>query len=290
MNSLIPRFLAVLLLSVPTLASAIPVQSGTGTWLTFRDCDGPAGSCSSFLTLAGEAFGGAPGELVSDASLTLPGYGTAQSFSALSGEIGAPVLRLFASSQDGARVNTNTFALQRYTYTGVAPTTRTFGGTLDYTQLIADPNNASYDSFASGTYASLALFTSLSDFVETGLTARDNFFNLQQFGFGAAPGYSLVGDDFFQDVASTSAGVASLSVTVDLNPGDSIWALAFMQTPAADGTVVDAFNTFVTGWDSTADLVPANVFVPVSVPEPGSLALFSLGLAGLGVLRRRRVV
>jgi len=59
----------------------------------------------------------------------------------------------------------------------------------------------------------------------------------------------------------------------------------------ADGSfTVDASNNDMTYWGSNrAILTITTDYVPEGqVPEPGTLALFGLGLAGLGYMRRRR--
>lgn len=212
-------------------------------------------------------------------------YGAATSNTALSGEIGAPILRLHADSVAGKRVNTNTFALQRYTYEGSSATTRNFGGAFDYVQSITDPNNALYGTAASGVNAVLRVFTSLDAFAEAGTTVQSNNDNLYAFANGEAQGYSLIGEQFYSDPDDALSGFGSLNITVNFNPGDSVWVWAYLQTPAADGSFVDVSNGLVTAWGNAAGLVPANI---TSVPEPGALALFGLGLAGLGLMRRRR--
>ncbi|HKE96851.1 MAG TPA: PEP-CTERM sorting domain-containing protein [Povalibacter sp.] len=281
----IPRGLLIALLIFPAVAGAIPVQSSTGTFVTMRDCVGPAGNCSLLSPIVSSAYGGSPGEAFAGASLVSPIYGTATASSALSGAIGAPILRIATESEDGRRVNTNTFALQRYVYTGTTATTRTFGGTLSYSQLITDPNNPSYGTAASGINAELRVFSTAGAFAEAGTTAQSN--NDLLFAFSHSDGaadFSLLGEDLFNDQLSNPAGLATFSISVALNPGDAVWVWAFLQTPAADGSFVDASHTFLTGWDDIADLIPANVY---QVPEPGTLVLFCLGVALLSWQARR---
>ena len=272
-------------LALPSLVNAIPVQASTGIFVTARECvAGPIGACFNFSPILFSEYGGRPGGLDAATSQVFSGFGTARAQTALSGPIGAPEIGTFAAGEFDHRVNTNSFGLQRYTYVGDTATTREFSGTLTYSQEILDPNNAQYDITAqSGINANLIAFTTSAEFVDAGSTAQSNYENLLAFALGTAPDYVQLSMDNFTDIsASVFEGIGSLSIDVELNPGDSIWIFSFLQTPAANGSTVDSFGTLVTGWDDTTDLIPARAFVP----EPGSLALMLIGLVGLRFVRR----
>lgn len=118
-------------------AQAIMVTSDTAEGLSFRTCIAGVSVCDSVTAPAAQAYGGLPGALLSSASLPYsPSFGSASGSVTLSGTIGAPILRTLATSVAGARTNTNSVAIQEYTYTGLSTTDRTFGGTLSYTQTI----------------------------------------------------------------------------------------------------------------------------------------------------------
>lgn len=271
-------------LALPSLVNAIPVQASTAILVTARDCvAGPIGACFDLGPTLVSDYRGRPGGLTATTSEVLSGLGTARSHAGLSGSIGAPRIGTFAAGEVDHRVNTNSFALQRYTYVGDTATTREFSGTLTYSLEIPDPNNAQYDiAVASGVHATLIAFTTSAESAEAGSTAESNFRNLLAFAFGAAPDYVQLATDLFTDLsASVFEGISSLSIDVELNPGDSMWIFALLQTPAANGSTVDSFGTLVTGWDDTTDLIPARAFVP----EPGSLALMLFGLVGLRFVR-----
>src|SRR5882672_5423036 len=203
------RCLMAALLAVPAIAGAIPIQSSTGNFVTFRDCTGPSGAlCSTLGPIVQSTYGGEPGALTATASISSALYGTAISRTDLSGTDGEPILRLYAESEPGRRVSTNTFGLQRYTYTGLGPTTRSMSGVLEYSQSITDPNNPLYGTARSGIFADLLVFSTFDGFAEAGTTAQTNFDNLFNFAGGAALGYSLIGEQVYDDPNDAPSGSA----------------------------------------------------------------------------------
>jgi len=128
---------------------------------------GPIGACFDLGPTLVSDYRGRPGGLTATTSEVLSGLGTARSHAGLSGPIGAPRIGTFAAGEVDHRVNTNSFALQRYTYVGDTATTREFSGTLTYSLEIPDPNNAQYDiAVASGVHATLIAFTTSAEFAE----------------------------------------------------------------------------------------------------------------------------
>ncbi len=269
-----------LILAAPLAAQAVEITAGTSEYVTFRDCIPGAGACDTVSHIVSGRYGGSPGAVSSSAGESFAGYGSAAGSVSLSGVIGAPVLHASATSLAGKRVNTNSVALQSYTYTGTTTTTRTFGGTLTYDLLATGyyPDNT-------GIYATIDAFSLTAAAIDAGTTAEDNFNALFNDDLSAW-GYADIAASTWADNATNPAGAATLGVTVTLTPGETIWLRVLLQTPAANGSTVDASHTLVTGWSDVTDLTPAAVSTPVA--EPASLALFGLGLAATALARRRR--
>ena len=265
MKKRILGLMAMGLLAGPMAASGVGIQSGTGIYVTYRYCvEAPTGRCGYLSNIVNSAYGGQPGGSTASAQLIDPNFGTTTADSSLTGQIGAPILRASTTSVSGKRVNTNTVALQRYVYTGSEPAVRTFGGRLTYTQTMDDGLNAGYTQVVrSGVYALINVFKMNDDFFEVGDTAQSYFDNMANIAaFETAPGYELLGFAQFNDIATTPLNVGNLAVTVELNPGDSIWVWTLLQTPAADGAAVDVSRMLITGFDDVTDLLPADAITP----------------------------
>ena len=265
------------------MVHATPVYSDTSEFVTLRYCIRLGQTnCDDVTPILAGALGGFPGALSSSAIMpSTPTFGSGSGSVSLSGVVGAPILRATATSDAGARVNTNSAALQQYTYTGAAPTTRTFGGTLTYSQSIVAGGPYPGD-IGNGISAHIAVFTLPGGF-DAGATAQSNADALHDPSTQA--GFTLLNSADFFDTFSNASGDTDFGTTVTLNPGEAVFVWVLIQTVAVNGSSIDASHTFVTQWNDSSNLTPADVAV---VPEPASLALLGIGIAGLCFSRRKQ--
>jgi hypothetical protein len=251
-----------------------------------RTCSGTAAApCVNFGPRQ-DFLASTPGTATSTVSVS-NSLGTVFGEATLSGTAAAPVLRSAVTSFPGTRNNVLTGALQRYTYTGSVATTRVFGGTLTYSMFFP-PGYVPPTGAAPSTGA---VAVRLEVFTTPGLTVdlpSDPLMHSSWLGNPSLsiPGATVLASDFLNIETATADGRATLSASVLLRPGDTFWVSASLVTPAGAGVIIDASNTFVTGFDDFANLVPG--LVATRVPEPGTLALILVGLTGIAGLRRTR--
>ena len=81
------------------------------------------------------------------------------------------------------------------------------------------------------------------------------------------------------------------------NPGFGFWQAAPFSAPQVfDENAEGEYTYRLTALDSSLDelgsveinVIVGNPVVPVDVPEPGTVAMFGIGLLGLGYARRKR--
>lgn len=278
------RALALLVVVMQSLllrpAIATPVPASTAVFTSVRVCTIVDDKCDRSTQVAPLSYGGRGGDVSASSRIDYPAYGSAFGSVSLSGTIGAPIFRNDSSAAPGGRMNAVSVALQRYTYTGAAETTRTFGGDLTYAQHLTGPHPES--EVGDGIYAFIDVFKTSLDLLETGGTEESNMDALLD--VESLPGIEHLGFSEYWGRESTDTGLGRMALTVALSPGDTVWVRGLLRTPAIHRGWTDASHTFVTAWDDSSNLVPG----AFALSSPGSLTL--VGLAGLALgLRRRRV-
>lgn len=233
--------LSVTILLAPAAGQAVTVQSTTSAFVSLRNCIAGKSICDSIGPSHGSAVGGVPGGAHAQANLNDPEFGETAGSAELSGEPGTAELTANVTSLPTKRNASSSFVLKRYTNTSKGTQALTVSGDLTYDQTVPEENStfpADGDG-RSGTFVEMELFSLEIDSIEAGTSAEDNFGILDG---EPPPGYRSLDhaktDGIIAD--STGQGNENLSMSVVLQPGDSVWLFAVMQAIAANGAVVEA--------------------------------------------------
>jgi hypothetical protein len=213
-----------------------------------------ATACDGITRIVAGSITGVPGDLATTASMSQSGYGAVSGDAQLSGPASAPVLSGSAASLAGKRSGSSSAALQRYVYTGSTPTTRSFRAELTYDQVVPAENAGL--AVPSQAFAAVEVFRLGDPSLEAGATPLENWTAITT-GYESAPGYVSLGLATATSPSNiTAAGSETLSVSVTLNPGDTVWVISLLQALTVNGAAGSA--SLATGWDDASGLQPAH--------------------------------
>lgn len=233
------------LLAGPTAALADLIQSGTTVNLTFRTCIAGTTACDDFSP-AINTYAGFPGDQTAQANASDPDFGATSGSAELAG-VTVGKLSATASSLTGKRNGGNSATLQRYTNMGSVTETLTLNAVLSYDQVVPLDNTDFPPPGQSSAPAQVFIFSTSDESIEAGDTKESNWqavFFANTCGTCTNPRFAnfsfLAGAAFGDSSNATGAGTMTRTLSVDVDPGESIWIAAQLQSLAANGAVVDA--------------------------------------------------
>jgi hypothetical protein len=242
MKNLVLAMLTIILLASSLVAHAVTIESSTSVYLTFRQCVSGETACDEVGPTLVNTIEGLPGSPDAQASQEDPDFGSAIGSARLTGTPKGSEHSGSAQSLPGTRNGSNSAMLQQYTNTGSRAVTVTFAGNLTYEQEVPERNTdiPVGSPGRSGTNAELGIILLNADTFEAGTTVEDNFQTLMEGPQGDVEITDLGSDSTGKLSNISESGTGFLSVTVTVNPGETIWLWAGMQSLAANGAVVTA--------------------------------------------------
>jgi hypothetical protein len=174
----------------------------------------------------------------------------------LRGRIGAPTINEAAYTSIDGRVSSGGWLLQRYTWDGTGPATRTISGTLTFSQSGGWPNpgggifDVGMSIFTTGSSDAILLDTPSCGF--GGLTFDQGYTCIQNANILAS---TLVDTSTFGSATNATLDLNLTSIT--LNTSEPIFVLMTLVSFAKTGGFGDASHPFVTTFDNETGLTPA---------------------------------
>ena len=275
---------------------------GSASYITVRDCGSklPTQACTGPGTsLVAEAYAGGPLQGTDTTFSAVGGFGAPTASTTISFGGGAlPEIHQADNALGNVRINVNAFADNSFTYEGAAPTELSYAGDLHIVDSSLSPSGDANLAGGAGYLTWVAIWdpSLAAGFTSARQATLEGYGNYDcstagVLAFGYAVG-SLSGGEQNIHLATSSCSGSPVMI----NPGETILAVAWLQTPSNRYGWVDASHTFVMDYDpSLSEEVRANLvdsMVPgyAAVPEPATWAMMILGFGLVGATARRRAV
>lgn len=238
MKNFRPVFLCAHLMWVSSVASAVTVESSTGVYLTYRDCMAGETACDELSATIIEVIDGLPGNRKAEKVHEEPSRGKTSGEVKLTDSPMGSEHSTVATSLAGSRNGSNTMVIQKYSNSSGVTETLTVSGVLQFDQRVPE-ENADLPAGRSSASAELVIVSLNVDRIEAGTTAEDNLQTLLD-GPQGVEFTELASATTGQEPGTSESGSKSITATVNVGAGESVWIFTITQALAANGAEVSA--------------------------------------------------